>query len=89
MNTSFSLNRRDFTKTTLLAGAALASGAVMSAMHAFVFDIVEESSLRFGPFPMLMVQKYSGTSVGTVDRIHEVARRCIATQKTGHDVVVI
>ena len=28
MSTAFSLNRRDFTKTTLLAGAALASGAV-------------------------------------------------------------
>src|SRR6476660_1316410 len=38
---------------------------------------------------MLVVQKYGGTSVGTVDRIREVARRCIATQKQGHDVVVI
>ncbi len=38
---------------------------------------------------MLVVQKYGGTSVGTVERIHEVARRCIATQKQGHDVVVI
>ena len=28
MNASTSLNRRDFTKTTLLAGAALASGAI-------------------------------------------------------------
>jgi aspartate kinase len=38
---------------------------------------------------MLVVQKYGGTSVGTVDRIREVARRCIATQAQGHDVVVI
>jgi aspartate kinase len=38
---------------------------------------------------MLIVQKYGGTSVGTVERIAEVARRCIATQKNGHDVVVI
>src|SRR5690349_23568844 len=38
---------------------------------------------------MLVVQKYGGTSVGTVERIHEVARRCIATRKQGHDVVVI
>src|SRR5207253_3241495 len=38
---------------------------------------------------MLVVQKYGGTSVGTVDRIREVARRCLATQKKGHDVVVI
>jgi aspartate kinase len=38
---------------------------------------------------MLVVQKYGGTSVGTVERIREVARRCIATQKQGNDVVVI
>ncbi len=38
---------------------------------------------------MLVVQKFGGTSVGTVDRIREVARRCIATQQQGHDVVVI
>jgi aspartate kinase len=38
---------------------------------------------------MLVVQKYGGTSVGTVERIHEVARRCIATREQGHDVVVI
>jgi aspartate kinase len=38
---------------------------------------------------MLVVQKYGGTSVGTVERIREVARRCIATQRQGHDVVVI
>ncbi len=38
---------------------------------------------------MLVVQKYGGTSVGTVERIREVARRCIATQAKGHDVVVI
>jgi aspartate kinase len=38
---------------------------------------------------MLVVQKYGGTSVGTVERIREVARRCIATQKQGNQVVVI
>ena len=38
---------------------------------------------------MLIVQKYGGTSVGTVERIREVARRCIATRRAGHDVVVI
>jgi aspartate kinase len=38
---------------------------------------------------MLVVQKYGGTSVGSVDRIREVAKRCIATQRAGHDVVVI
>src|SRR3954466_1931221 len=38
---------------------------------------------------MLVVQKYGGTSVGTVDRIREVAKRCIETQSQGHDVVVI
>jgi aspartate kinase len=38
---------------------------------------------------MLVVQKYGGTSVGSVERIREVAKRCIATQRAGHDVVVI
>jgi aspartate kinase len=38
---------------------------------------------------LLIVQKYGGTSVGTIDRIRAVARRCLATQRQGHDVVVI
>ncbi len=33
--------------------------------------------------------KFGGTSVGNVDRIRNVARRCLATQAAGHDVVVI
>src|SRR5438445_13353155 len=37
----------------------------------------------------LIVQKFGGTSVGTLDRIRNVAARAIATQKRGHDVVVI
>jgi aspartate kinase len=37
----------------------------------------------------LVVQKFGGTSVGSVDRIRNVARRAIATQKEGNDVVVI
>jgi aspartate kinase len=38
---------------------------------------------------LLIVQKYGGTSVGTVERIKNVARRCLATQRQGHKVVVI
>ena len=38
---------------------------------------------------MLIVQKYGGTSVGNVERIRAVARRCLATQRQGHKVVVI
>ncbi|HEX9507147.1 MAG TPA: aspartate kinase [Myxococcales bacterium] len=37
----------------------------------------------------LIVQKYGGTSVGAVERIQKVARRCIATQRAGNDVVVV
>ncbi|MBK7399156.1 MAG: aspartate kinase [Myxococcales bacterium] len=37
----------------------------------------------------LVVMKFGGTSVGNVDRIRNVARRCLATQAAGHDVVVI
>jgi aspartate kinase len=38
---------------------------------------------------LLIVQKYGGTSVGNVERIRNVARRCLATQRQGHRVVVI
>jgi aspartate kinase len=37
----------------------------------------------------LIVQKFGGTSVGTLERIRGVAARAIATQKCGHEVVVI
>ena len=37
----------------------------------------------------LIVQKYGGTSVGTVERIQNVAKRVIQTQKKGHKVVVV
>jgi aspartate kinase len=37
----------------------------------------------------LIVQKFGGTSVGSVERIRNVARRCLATQAAGNDVVVI
>jgi aspartate kinase len=37
----------------------------------------------------LIVEKYGGTSVGTLDRIKNVARRAVATQRAGNDVVVV
>ena len=37
----------------------------------------------------LIVQKFGGTSVGSIDRIRAVARRCLAAQRAGHQVVVI
>ncbi len=37
----------------------------------------------------LIVQKYGGTSVGSIERIREVARRVLRTQAEGHDVVVV
>jgi aspartate kinase len=37
----------------------------------------------------LVVQKYGGTSVGSLERMRNVAERCIAAQKAGNDVVVI
>ena len=38
---------------------------------------------------MLIVQKYGGTSVGTIERIKAVAERVAETKKQGNDVVVI
>lgn len=37
----------------------------------------------------LIVQKYGGTSVGTLDRMHHVADKVIAARLKGHDVVVV
>ena len=37
----------------------------------------------------LVVQKFGGTSVGSVERIRNVAKRALAEQKKGNDVVVI
>ncbi len=37
----------------------------------------------------LIVQKYGGSSVGTLDRIHHVAEKVIKTKQQGHDVVVV
>lgn len=37
----------------------------------------------------LIVQKFGGTSVGSIERIRGAARRTLATQAQGHDVVVV
>jgi aspartate kinase len=37
----------------------------------------------------LVVQKFGGTSVGSLERMRNVARRCMQAQKEGNDVVVI
>ena len=37
----------------------------------------------------LIVQKFGGTSVGSIDRIKNVAARALATQRAGNEVVVI
>ncbi|MEX0606831.1 MAG: aspartate kinase, partial [Halofilum sp. (in: g-proteobacteria)] len=37
----------------------------------------------------LLVQKYGGTSVGTAERIGQVADRICASRRAGHDVVVV
>ena len=41
------------------------------------------------PFMSLIVQKYGGTSVGTPERIKNVAARILATQREGHQVVAV
>ena len=37
----------------------------------------------------LLVQKYGGTSVGSPERIKNVAKRIARTRAQGHDVVVV
>jgi len=38
---------------------------------------------------VLIVQKYGGTSVGSIDRMKNVAARCLATARQGHQVAVV
>jgi aspartate kinase len=38
---------------------------------------------------VLIVQKYGGTSVGSIERMQHVAQRCLATQREGHQVAVV
>ncbi len=38
---------------------------------------------------MLIVQKFGGTSVGDIERIQHVAKRCLATQRAGNEVAVV
>jgi aspartate kinase len=38
---------------------------------------------------VLIVQKYGGTSVGSIDRMQKVAERCLATARQGHQVAVV
>ena len=37
----------------------------------------------------LFVEKFGGTSVGTVERIHAVADRVAQSRRSGNDVVVV
>jgi aspartate kinase len=37
----------------------------------------------------LIVQKYGGTSVGSVERIKNVARKIVAAKQAGHDLIVV
>ncbi len=37
----------------------------------------------------LLVHKYGGTSVGSIERIQNVARKVIKAQKQGNDIVVV
>ena len=37
----------------------------------------------------LIVQKYGGSSVGSLDRVHHVANKVIQAKKQGHEVVVV
>jgi len=57
----------------------------------------QDLGLSFHPLPLnsnnyvmaLIVQKYGGTSIGTIERIEKVANRVMAARNTGHDLVVV
>ena len=37
----------------------------------------------------LLVQKYGGTSVGSIERIKQVAAKIVAAKRARHDIVVV
>lgn len=39
--------------------------------------------------PMLIVQKFGGSSVGSIEKIRHVAKRCLETHRAGNDVAVV
>ena len=53
--------------------------------------LAKRPGLFFTPRPgmALIVQKYGGTSVGTIDRIRNVAARIQRTRESGHQVVAV
>jgi len=48
-----------------------------------------EEATTLGPPMPLLVQKFGGTSVGSVERIREVAKRVVGAQRHGNQLVVV
>src|SRR5579872_5421611 len=89
--------RRSSPRACAIVAACSALGAVMCSSSASATpslysnrrDLTAAGRVVESPRALLIVQKYGGTSVGNVERIRNVAKRCLATQKRGHRVVVI
>jgi aspartate kinase len=58
-------------------------------MEAFYISIPEKRLRRGRDKVAIIVQKFGGTSVGTVERIQRVAERIIQTRDLGHSVIVV
>src|SRR5262245_8552996 len=85
------------------AGAAARSRRSVSffilraALHPAAFAFVYRPSgpfggavpVKSGPFMALIVQKFGGTSVGSTERIRNVARRVAKWRAAGHQIVVV
>ena len=52
-------------------------------------DNQERSTVRARTGMALLVQKFGGTSVGSVERLQVVARRIAASREEGHDLVIV
>lgn len=51
--------------------------------------MTEESSIRASAIRPIVVQKYGGSSVATVEKIRSIAEKIVATRAQGFDVVVV
>ena len=53
------------------------------------FNNIKKEGFRKGGFMSLVVHKYGGTSVGSIEKIRKVAQRVIERKKEGNDMVVV
>src|SRR5262245_57100828 len=76
------------TSARAISSAFSGLGNVDSTRIGVIVGAVPCAAGSVGSGAVLIVQKYGGTSVGSIERMKNVAARCVATQRQGHQVAV-